>query len=143
MTTAAATGERSRARRRRVVEERAPLACREGADVDNRLPAPVLDLVLDALGNEECLPGAELEIPIAQAHVALSLEHEDDLPRGGVPVLGVPLPRQDVHQPEALAAARRDVAVGDPLDRAPLVDDGLDVLRLDDRAAQLYGVQHC
>src|SRR5215831_8361079 len=135
----ARTGEGSRAGRRRVGEERAALACREGADVENRLPTLVRDLVLDALGDEQGLPGADLEIAIAEAHVALPLKHEDDLPSGGVPVLGVGCPREDVHQAEALPAARRQIAVGDPLDRAPLVDDGLDVFRLDDRAVQ-HGV---
>src|SRR5262249_45552487 len=44
--------------------------------------------------------------------------------------------RQDVHEPEALLAPRRQVVVGDPFDRSPVVDHGLDILCLDHDAVQ-------
>src|SRR5262245_21401554 len=75
---------------------------------------------------------------VAHAHIALALEHEHDLFRGCVPVLGVDLSRKDVHEPKALLAARGQVVVGDPLDPTPLVDHGLNVLGRRDDA-----LQHC
>ena len=109
-------------------------ARREGADVNDRLPAVVRDLVLDALRDVQRLPGTDLHVSVAHAHVALALEHVHDLLRGGVPVLGIGLARQDVHEPEALLAARGQLVVGDPLDPSPLVSDRLDVLGLGDDA---------
>src|SRR5262249_22282488 len=66
------------------------------------------------------------------------LEHEHDLLRSCVPVLGVGLSRKDVHEPKALLAAGGEIVVGDPLDPTPLVDDGLNVSGLRD-----YALQHC
>src|SRR5215471_6983086 len=73
---------------------------------------------------------------VAHAHIALALEHEQDFFRGRVPVLGVGLSGKNVHEAEALLAARGEVVVGDPLDTTPLVDHGLNVLGLDDYALQ-------
>src|SRR5262249_44788736 len=52
------------------------------------------------------------------------------------PVLGVGFSRKDVHEAEALLAARGEVVVGDPLDPSPLVKDGLNVLGFGDDAIQ-------
>jgi hypothetical protein len=51
-------------------------------------------------------------------------------------VLGINLPGQDADESEALLATRVQVAVGDPLDRSPLVNDWFNVLRFSDRTLQ-------
>jgi putative transposase len=53
----------------------------------------------------------------AQAHVAFALEHVHDLLGGCVPVFGIDLAGQNMHQAEALLATWIQVAVGHPLER--------------------------
>src|SRR4030095_8663855 len=54
----------------------------------------------------------------------------------GVPVPRVGPARHDVHEPEALVASRGDLVVAEPLQRAPVVEQRIDLLRLGDGEVQ-------
>jgi hypothetical protein len=73
---------------------------------------------------------------IAQADVAFALEHVHDLPCVRMPMLRVGLPGKNVHQPEALLAIGVEIAIGDPLDRSPVVDNWFNVPSFSDRTFQ-------
>jgi len=75
-------------------------------------------------------------MPRSHPHGTFALQHVHEFLRDRVPVLGIGLAGQDVDQPEALFATRIQVAVSDPLDRTPLVDNWFNVFGFRDSAFQ-------
>jgi hypothetical protein len=86
------------------------------------------------------LSGLDRQMPVAQPNVAFALEHIDDLLCVGMPMPRVCLPRKYVHQSEALLATRGEIAIGDPLDCPPVVDNWLDILGVGDCTLQHGGL---
>ena len=82
------------------------------------------------------LSGLDRHMPVAQPDVAFALEHIYDLLCVRMPMLRVGRPGKNVHQSEALLATRVEIAIGDPLDCSPVVDNWLDILGLSDCAFQ-------
>ena len=86
------------------------------------------------------LSGLDRHMPVAQPDVAFALEHIYDLLCVRMPMLRVGLRRKNVHQSEALLATGVEIAIGDPLERPPVVDDWLDILGVSDCALQHAGL---